>query len=311
MLKKICGRLAGCLGYLLYAVGLLGLLLWLLFPREPLHRLLVRFLNTSLPACSWQVQAIEWRIFEGVTLRAVEGYEPREEKKPLVRLDALTLRPDFVGMLRTRQMRVDYRLALARGTVNGSLQTTGDRKQVRFEGTLQGVQLAEMALVSRLLQRNMDGVIAATFDGIAQRDSMRIGEINGKVRIDNGRLELKRPILNHAVLPFSQATMALQLRGEMVKVEQGRIESALFSGQFEGAVELDQDMARSRVVVQGTILPRPEFFKGVDNPALLQVFRNRLKDDSLPFRVSGNLAEPGIHFEEYSLLFQSLEEELQ
>jgi hypothetical protein len=48
----------------------------------------------------------------------------------------------------------------------------------------------------------------------------------------------------------------------------------------------------------------------VDNASLLKVIRTQLKDKTVPFRVSGDLYNPGIHFEEFSLLFQSLEKEL-
>ena len=44
--------------------------------------------------------------------------------------------------------------------------------------------------------------------------------------------------------------------------------------------------------------PKTKFFKGLDNTVALQAFRVQLKDNSLPFRISGDLSNPGIHYEE-------------
>lgn len=70
------------------------------------------------------------------------------------------------------------------------------------------------------------------------------------------------------------------------------------------------DLALSQLDLKGTMQPKTKFFKGLDNTVALQAFRVQLKDNSLPFRVSGDLSNPGIHFEEYSMHVQTLEKEL-
>jgi hypothetical protein len=100
-------------------------------------------------------------------------------------------------------------------------------------------------------------------------------------------------------------------RGEALQLEQGTVESELLSGQFNGEIKLEQDPTTSRLDIRGTLQPRANFFNNVNNAAALQNFRAQLKNNPLPFRVSGDLYNPGIHFGEFSLLFQSLEKELQ
>ncbi|MBV5316819.1 MAG: type II secretion system protein GspN [Desulfobulbaceae bacterium] len=311
MLNKVCRWLGGWIGYLLFALALLLLFLWLLFPKEALPRLLVQYLNGAYPQLNWQIQSMTLRMPEGLRLGGIEGCEAQDKKKPWVRVDLLELRPDIPGMWQAKRLRVGYRLLLAQGVIAGTLQLDGWKTGVRFDGTVQGVQLTELPMLARLLERKLQGTVAATFKGMLPPTTGKNGGMEATLKIDNGLLALKRPILTHRSLLFSQATVMLRSHGESLQLEQGVVESELFSGQFAGDVTLHREPAASRINVAGTLQPRPDFFKGVSSGAVLQLIRTQLKGNTLPFRLTGALYDPGIGFEEYSMLFQTLEKELQ
>lgn len=286
------------------------LLLWLLFPKETCHRLLIQYINDAYPLLNWQVQSMTLQIPEGVTLKGIEGYEPGDTKKPLVCVDSLTLRPDIAGMLQTKHLQAAYRMVLAKGFITGVVQMDGWGKGLHFDGSVQGLRLAECDILARQLEREVQGTVSATFAGRLSSLPEGILEMEAKLSVAQGRLGLKRAILNHAVLPFSIAEVILRSRGETVQLEQGIVDSELFTGQFSGEIKALLDPVASQLDIRGTMQPRPAFFKGVDNASLLKVIRTQLKERTVPFRVSGDVYNPGIHFEEFSLLFQSLNKEL-
>lgn len=294
---------------MLYALVLLLLALWFLFPRETLRRQLVQYLDNAYPRLNWQVQSIVLQIPEGIVLQGVKGYG-KQTNTPLVHLDTLVLRPCIAGMLHKRRPQVEYRILLGKGIVSGKLQRISGAAGWHFEGSLQGVQLAEYSMLSRLLQRNIEGIVTADFGGSVQPSPGGTFDLEAKLRIENGRLELKRPILKHTFLPFSQITMGLRTHGATLHLEQGVIGSELLSGQFTGEIYVEQNPAASRLDIRGTLQPQPVFFKSVTNARTLESVRTQLANGPLPFQVSGKLHTPGIHFEEFSMLFQSLEEEL-
>ena len=88
------------------------------------------------------------------------------------------------------------------------------------------------------------------------------------------------------------------------------VASELFDGQFSGTVILNRDPALGQLDLKGAMQPTAKFYKGLNNTLALQAFRVQLTDNSLPFRISGELSNPGIHYEGYSQLFQTLEMEL-
>ncbi len=308
MLKKLGRSVVACLGYLFYILVMLGLCLWLLFPRDSLHRLLIRSLDAAFAPVQWRVGTLAFDFPLAVRLDRIEGYGLDDDKKPLVHIDSLRVTPDIPEMAKTRQLRATYEMTLAKGTVAGALSMRDRRSGLRFDGAMQEIQLPELAALTRPLQREVQGVAAGSFTGGVTLKPLVLSELQAKVRVENGRLELLQPVLGHAALPFARAAATIALRGDRVQVADGAVDSKLFAGEFAGEVRLNQDFAVSTIAVKGRLQPRPELFREVaGNAAALQVVRLRLKDRPLPFRLSGELRSPAIHFEEYAVLLETLE----
>jgi len=312
MLKKAGRWLATGIGYLLYGTALLVVLLWLLFPKETVRRHLEESLGRACPDQRWQVGAVTLDLSAGLTMRAIAGSERGKEDKPLVRIETLTLRPQVIESLRAGKVQLGYRMVLGHGSVAGLVRLDGGLKRMHLEGTVQDVSLEDVPLLSRRLGRTVQGSASGTF---AITGGTAPGKENGivleaQVQVDNGRVGLKRPLLGHAELPFSRGTVVLHGQGETLQLEQGVVESELFASRFAGMITVHRELGLSQFDVQGTMQPKNKLFRGLDNTVALQAFRVQLKENTLPFRISGELSNPGIHYQEFSMLVQNLEKEL-
>ncbi len=310
MLKKASGWLSSCIGYLLYVIGLLVVLLWLLFPKETMRHYLVESLNHVSPELRWQVEAVDLDFPAGLTLRAIECFEKREEKKTLLRINILTIRVNFAESLRAGRPQVGYRMVVGKGSVAGLARMNGGQEGLVIEGTVQDVKLTDFPQLSRQLGRTLRGSVSGTFSGTVLPAQGEVSDLEARLKVENGRLGLKRPILSHKELPFSQGTVILHGRGAKLQLEQGMMGSELFDAQFSGMMTVNRDPALCQLDLKGFMQPKTKFFQGLNNTLALQAFRVELKDNPLPFRITGDLSNPGIHYEGFSMLFQTLEKEL-
>jgi type II secretion system protein N len=310
MLKKVCGWLGGGLGYLLYVTGVLVLLVWLLFPKEAMRRFVEESLGRACPELRWQAATVALEMPAGLMLRMIEGYGTREDKKPLVRVDVVTLQPQVVKSLRAGRVQVGYRMAIGKGSVVGWVRRQDGGEGLQAEGTVLDLKLADIPLLSRQLGRALQGTVSGTFSADVARTREAHFVLEARIQVENGRLGLKRPILSHRELSFSQGSVILRGHGETLQLEQGVVESELFDGRFSGTITMHGDPILSQIDVKGTMQPKNKFFKGLDNTVALQAFRMRLKEAPLPFRITGDLLNPGIHYEELAMLVQTLEKEL-
>jgi type II secretion system protein N len=309
MLKKMCIWLGGRIGYLLYTLIVLVVFLWLLFPEASLHRLIVRALNNISPDVTWQMDSAVLRMPGHLVLETIAGYDADEAQQPLVRIDALWLKPDMGASLRTGTMQADYHLRLAGGTVTGTL-ILEDEGVVHLAGTVGNVQLGEIKALVRSLQRAIEGALSGSFTGRVRTQGLNIEEMRGTLRLETGRMALNRPILKHQWLPFDRIEMALVTLEDTIRIEDGKVEAEFFSGQFSGETKVRRPLEESQLDIQGSLQPRPGFFSKVDNAVLLEAIRNRLRDKELPFLLSGEAGDPSIYFHEFSMLFEALEQEL-
>ena len=310
MLKNTLRWIGSSIGYLLYGAAVLALLLWLLFPKEAARRFLEASLQRVYPQMTWHVGAVQLA-FPGVaTAQAIEGREPGDALKVLARMDTLALRPNIVGSFANRSVQIDFRMAAGKGSVAGNARIMGQQRGVRVVGTIDGIKLADFPVFSQRLGRTLQGVVAGTFATTVVPDREELTDLEARLNAENGLLGLKRPLFGHAELPFSQGAVVLRVQGGRLVLEQGRLESELCSGEFSGMLKMERNPALGRLDVQGKLHPKAAFFKGMDSTLALQAFRVQLKDNSLPFRISGTLSDPGIHYEDFSMLVQNLEQEL-
>jgi type II secretion system protein N len=309
MVKKVCFWLGGRIGYLLYTLLLLALFLWLLFPEAAVQRLSVRALNTLSPDMTWQMGSAALQQPGTLVFAVITGYDSNEARQPLVQIDAFHLQPKPGISLRTGDPQAAYHLQLAGGTVSGTLIVEKDG-WLRLTGTIEKVQIARIKVWEPSLQRTVEGELFGSFAGRVRVHGLELEGMQGIVRLENGQIELKRAILKHQWLPFDRIVMELEPHGDSIRIKSGEINSAFFSGQFSGETRIRHPLEQSQLDLRGTLQPRPGFFSRVNNAVMLEAVRNRLGDRELPFLVSGEAGEPSIHFHEFSMLFEALEQEL-
>jgi type II secretion system protein N len=246
----------------------------------------------------------------GLIVRGIEGSVDKGDKSPFVWVDTVTLRPQLLASLRSRSLETGYRLTIAKGSIVGLVRYSDGKTTPWVAGTLQDIKLADIPLLSRQLGRILSGTVSGTFAGSFASAVGGMSNVEARLSIENGRLGLKRPLLNHNEIAVTQGTVLLRGHGETLHLEHGTVDSELLSAQFSGMIILHSDPTLSKIDIKGNMRPQNKFYKGLDNTIAVQAFRMQLKDNLLPFRITGDLAHPGIHFEEYALLFQTMEKEL-
>lgn len=310
MLKKVCLWLGGAIGYLLYGLTVLVILLWLLFPRETIRRFIEQSVHGLVPDVRWQIGRLRLDLPGGLLLEGIEGFGAEDDTTRLIRIDRLTIQPLFLPSLRIGSPSADYSVTMGKGSLTGTVRWLAGERRLSVTATARDVGLADVPLLGRLAGRVLEGTVSGVFGGDVRLPARELLSLQGEMRVDEGRVGLKRPILGHRELPFSLVKVNVHGRDGVVNIEQGEVVSNLFDGQFAGMFNVHRGELFDRLDVRGVLHPKNTLFKWVDNGAALQAFRVQLKENMLPFKIVGGLTDPGIHFEEYAMQMQTLEREL-
>jgi hypothetical protein len=88
--------------------------------------------------------------------------------------------------------------------------------------------------------------------------------------------------------------------GGVIDLSGGNASGPLLGGDFSGQIWTTVPLGRSRLKLQGAIVPTQEL---VDtHPSLAEpliAYLNRYMTDSIPFQIEGTVAEPLLNFENY------------
>lgn len=308
--RKRSGRWGARAGYLVYTLAAAAITLWLLFPAESVQRLLVRALEGLVPGVEWRIGSVKWHLPLILRVENLAGYTEPASATPSLLIDRLDIRPDWRTSFREQALWGSYHAQIASGVIDGRLGHQAQRQGYVLYGTARSVQVASIPLLAKRLGRNLQGTISAAYEGKGCPGTGNPCQWKVQCKIEHGRLALVRPVLHHTALPFSLVSMLLRGEGREMSIAEGKIESPLGNGWFNGTVVLEADTIQSQLNLRGGFYPQPAFFEGIENTVALQSVRIELQEQPLPFSLSGTLLHPGIYFEHLAMQMNALEKEM-
>ncbi|MDD2465132.1 MAG: type II secretion system protein GspN [Desulfobulbus sp.] len=304
------GRWRRRLGYVVYTLVAAAVTLWLLFPAESARRLLVRSLSGLVPGIEWRVARVKLHLPFILRVTGVEGYTDPGSEHPSLRIDQLELWPDWEATIRAQGLWLNYHLHIGSGVLEGRLCRAPSSQVYSFHGSVRALQVESIPLLANGLGRNLQGTMTASYEGEGSPEALKNCTWKVQGKLENGHMALVRPVLRHKDLPFSLVNMLLHGVGGAMTIAEGKIDSPLGQGWFNGTLVLAADPMQSQLQVRGGLHPQPFFFEGVENTVALQSVRLELQEKPLPFSLSGTLLHPGIYFEGLAMQMYALEKEM-
>jgi type II secretion system protein N len=283
-------------GYLLYTIVVVSLLLWYKFPTDAFKARIEKDLNRTTPTLQWVVEEITLLPPFNVQLRNI-SITGKEEKKGLLVVKTMSLRPDFMAWKKTGNITAQYEFNLLSGTVAGRLALAKDRSALEYDGAMQEIKIdnQELAFIQQEYQRIVRGTLSGNFSGVRALKK-NTHSLQGKFTFAKGEIGLQQPVLGMKQLDFDSIDTELNFATGTVSLSKGRITSPMFAADFKGSLHTAVPCRLSRIQLTGFFQPGPEFIASGDSPSLVHMLKKEMQKGSLPFTVNGLLKEPGIKF---------------
>ncbi len=292
-------RMLRIIGYLLYAIVSLLVMLWLQFPAAAVKAKAESELNRLAPGLRWQIGSVGLALPADIRFSRITVSGEEKDSTPFV-ISSLSLRPDVAAWQKSGSWAALWQLDFGKlGDGSGRLALNKPRSGLDYSGELRAVKLDQPTLKPLLdeLGRTMSGTLSASFSG---KQDARLGlfaELKGEVRIEKGEVSLQEPVLGMERLAFDRLRSKVKSQGGTLLLEDGVLESKLLEADFSGDLRLTQPAASSLVRLKGGFKPRPEFLASLGGgPMAANLLKSQLQEGRLPFTITGTLSEPGIVF---------------
>lgn len=296
-MNKVIHWIVSAAGYAVYTLAVLLFLLWYLFPSDSFRVWLQAQLNNHAPAMKWQVGDLHVGLPFNIIARDIRAGGLNTDKALFV-VDEVGVRPELQKIFEfPKKLPLVYTARSLEGSVNGTFLLENEKQEVICTGQLQDMKVGSLAELWRKLGREVSGTLSGSFRYTGNTGNLYGGLLQGDLSLHNGFVELMQPILGLQRLDYNQAKTSFSFKDRIVTVTSGEVESDLFSADFNGTVTMAGNLLGSTLDVQGTFEPRPEMLANLEDPNVVRLIKSQLRNNSLSFKVTDTLFEPGIVFE--------------
>lgn len=280
--------------YLLYAVLLTAVLLYVRFPAEQFKQYCERRVENLLPDSTCAIEQIGYRfpfsaVYKNITLnRVINGQETA------MFVDQLVI---------SAKARQFWRAFSLSGTIYSGLFAADldfDSRAHSFELAnihVEGLQVGDFAKSIGITEREISGIVEFSGDYKAPDSAPGNGTGKGLVQIAVGSLTLLQPILNLPALQFDKLAMRVVRENGVIRLDEGEFFGREILADFSGELRIASPFLNSNISLSGHMEPDEGFLRS--NPQEQQAVRlllQRFKMTVLPFKLGGTVQRPLFRF---------------
>ena len=300
MIKSI-SKHKKCLGYILYGILLLIVLLYYRFPSDALGDYLQSTADETNPRYHVLVGKVRPSFPFGVKFLKTRVSLRENPDTNLFMAESLLIRPGLWSFLKG-ESKYRFDCLAYGGDIKGSvhfLDNGGEASERPFTTSieLRDIRINDYEYLFTLIGRNVKGILGGIITYNGQGNLLINGTGEANLRISDGSVELLQPIFSLESVSFDDLRIKMILDKTKIKLTHVELNGREIKGTLSGTIGLKQNFSRSRLALRGSIEPLENFFKSENGaPRIMKLFKRRLRKGKLSFVVRGTPADPKIRF---------------
>jgi len=286
--------------YILYCLLVTTALLYCLFPRDILPRLIENALAGLNPQLRVSVEGAD--IFPPFGLRIHQARISLKGKSEadVLEIGQILLRPEIFPLIKGK-IECSFHFVAYKGNIKGRIHLKKNSTNGPLEAVtdLKDVHIGEYRYLQDFLGRKISGTLSGKikFSGIASDPAGGVADIRLKVR--DGLVQLLEPIPFFEIdsVDFKKMQARMTLKNHEIRLSRLELDSSWFHGVFDGNVDLRNGLPGSILELKGKIRPSAAFMRTIaDTPAIRNFLTRHLKRGRLSVVIFGSLKRPRIRF---------------
>jgi len=282
-------RTAKFILYVVYSVVAVIFFLLVLFPSQPLKRMIIEQMAVAQPEIELQTEKVRLVFPPGLKLAPISiAYAGI----PVIKVDQIKLIPSLVSLL-SQTKHIEIRGEIGSGVLKGQSVLIQDAKrpQTKMTLNLSNVPIEMLAVVNQWPQFRPSGEINAFID----YDSRRSGAGGANINIEAtlAAVTLTPPVMGLERLEFSKIESEITLTSRMMQIKRFTATGLQIEGKLTGSVIFRQPLGNSRITLSCTLKPQPAFVAEHKNDLIGGLLASQTAQKrGIVFRISGTLNNP-------------------
>ena len=282
------------LAYTLYPVVLTLALLYLLFPSQQVKDFLQAKAENSRFPLHISIGEVSPSLAFGLYLRGTEFSPQTAPDKILFRADRLFIRPGIWTFLQG-SFKFCFDGLVNDGSLEGCVRFDEDDSEAPFStsATLRDIRVGKFEELENLMGRHIEGSLEGNLSYDGEIESLTEGAGEADLRLFNGRIELRQPVLSFDVLEFNEVSIRLTLKNRKVKLTYVEVKGPNIHGTLSGTISMRREFLDSNLDLKGTVDPSEGLFEGSEGASVtVPLLAEKLGGGPVSFAIRGTFKKP-------------------
>ena len=286
------------LGYILFAVTIGGMFLYLCFPSDAVRDYLEGSASRLAPPLSLRLRDVRPAFPLGLQFEDADlGFKERPGI-PLFKASRFVLMPSM-RILALRGPAFRFACAAYGGKIQGVVvfKTFNWDGPVSSDIEMVDVRLGEYPSFRDWLNREFTGTLSGSVTYAGRPGSFPQGSGRGDFLILDGSVGLAQPFLGVESVDFHRIDVEMVLDRQRISLSRLDFEGEALKGKASGTVHLDRHFSRSTLDLRVALKPSSSLLSGEGGLAGAATFLRRgLGGGDLTISIRGTVAQPRINF---------------
>jgi type II secretion system protein N len=282
-------RTAKFILYVVYSVAVVVFFLVVLFPSQPLKRMIIEQVALAQPEIELQTETVRIVFPPGLKLAPIAiAYAGI----PVIKVDQVKLIPSLVSFV-SQTKHIGIRGDIGSGALKGQSVLIQDAKrpQTKMTLNLSNVPIAMLSVANQWPQFRPSGEINAFIDYDSRRSGAGGANINLEATL--AAVTLTPAVMGLERLEFSKIESEITLTPRMMQIKRFSATGLQIDGKLTGSVIFRQPLGNSRITMSCTLKPQPAFVAEHKNDLIGGLLTSQTAQKrGIIFRISGTLDNP-------------------
>lgn len=286
------------IGYALYGIVLLPVLLYLMFPSDTLKDYVQASVQTKNPGVFVNMEKASLSFPLGLKLGEVECSIPEFPEETAFMADKIIIKPRLWSLF-GKNPEYGFSCEAYRGTIKGriNLQKNDKKSSFSLQTEFENIYITQGSQLPAVIKDDLEGILAGavTYKGNNLFDPDGTGEAS--LILSDCSINFSIPILDIDVIDLQEVHIKADLKGQKLNISETNIKGDDFLGSASGIISLKDPIYKSRLNLKCSLEPTAAFLQDSDNDGAVALIRQVLKNGSLALAITGTLEKPSFRLD--------------
>jgi type II secretion system protein N len=282
------------LWYLIFAVGLTALLLYINFPSKALTDYIRVQAENGYPDINIDFDKIGLTLYPGIQIRGLKITLKEYPDTPVYVSEKTSIRVSILSWIKGDPAYY-FESSVNGGEISGVIQEKNEVKKERVDAAieLKEIKLDKRIFIHPIVSERIEGSVAGKIIFMGSLSDPLKGNTEISLNLSDGMIKFKNPIFDLNALEFKKINISGVIDNRRLNIKEFNMTGKDVNGSATGTIQIGNEIQNSRLNLKTEIEPLPSLYQDIPKVGkAINGIKSKMSDGKLRIDLRGTLDRP-------------------